>query len=73
MRILTLAFLLALYWDHTGLNCSGFVVFESHDLVTFSEIGQFPIWPAWRTNAMDYTWRFPLTNSAQAFYRVVSL
>lgn len=66
--ILTL--LLALYWEHDGVNCSGFIVEESTDLITWSEIDRFYIWPAWRTNTTDYTWRFELTNQVAAFYRV---
>lgn len=61
-----------LLWEHTGTNTPGFVVERTTNLSTFEQIGFVSVTNAWRTNAEDFTYYFPLTNEPvdMAFYRV---
>jgi hypothetical protein len=63
---------LALYWEHTTVGASGFVIERAIAWPEFSVVGFVPVTSPWATNANDFTFRFGLTNEppGQAFYRV---
>ena len=62
-----LALLLAIHWDCLHVSTLGFTV-ERWTGNGFVQVGFVNPENIWRTNAITYTYRFPLTNSG--FYRV---